>query len=608
MQRIIVFIFLLSFIIDGNAQHSSVLDKKVSIDVQQRTIEEVLELISKQTGLSFSYNPKVIDVTKKVSLHVANKPIKTVLTMVLGINVAFKIRGHFIILTLKNNVKPKYKVVSGYISNNSGDAISSVSVYNKQQQLAALSNQLGYFKLEYPINSSVTSLKIAKVGYYDTIIVIPPNHHVDVVLKEIVQARNHLNDTENDSSFSFVIDKHRPDTLSSSEAIATDSLVSINEKIRNLFLNEKSISTYKNITDTFFKQFQFAVVPMLSTNELLTANTINDFSLSVLAGYNKGVNIAAVAGLANIINGKASYSATAGLFNLITDTAKGCMVAGLSNIHSGYVNAVQVAGISNVNTSDAKAIQIGGVFNINTGKMDGIQIGGVFNQANADTITMQLAGITNIASGHIEGVQASGVLNILNGSITGAQLSGVVNIANEVNGVQLGLVNISNQINGIPIGLLSWSTKGYHKLEMGYDETMINQLAFRTGNHALHNIFIAGVDLTNRINGLWSFGYGLGSFHHFNNRWLNGIEVSSQYLTSNLSENGLFLHAINYQVEYKIGPAFSIAIGPSVRAIFNYSSTDEIQKAITPYSIYSHQQQSYQMTLWAGGKISLKMF
>src|SRR5690606_38989007 len=50
---------------------------------------------------------------------------------------------------------------------------------------------------------------------------------------------------------------------------------------------ESSINM-RNIRDTLYRDFQVSFVPFVGTNEMLSGNVINDYSLNVLGGYSLG--------------------------------------------------------------------------------------------------------------------------------------------------------------------------------------------------------------------------------------------------------------------------------------------------------------------------------
>lgn len=346
------------------------------------------------------------------------------------------------------------------------------------------------------------------------------------------------------------------------------------------------------------------------------------------------------AGLMNIVNGDVLGAQAAGLGNRVTGDVNGAQAAGLFNLNKGALSGVQVAGVGNYTDKQVDGVQVSGIFNSTKQNINGAQIAGIFNGANNcgkgvqvsglinyvrddfngvqvaginnfvhnGDINTQVAGLINYANGNVNGSQVSGLINISTAVVSGVQVGPILNVARKVNGVQVGLINISEECNGTPIGLLSFSKNGYNKIELFADDAMQSNLALRTGVQKFHNIFMAGVDLTSKIDGLWSFGYGIGSFYQIHNRWLFGGELQSQlFLLNKETEDGVQVNSLNLQFEYLVAKKFSVALGPTCKMAYNYGNTNNIIDHISSYNIYNYTYNNGQsMRIWFGGKVSLK--
>ncbi len=333
---------------------------------------------------------------------------------------------------------------------------------------------------------------------------------------------------------------------------------------------------------------------------------------------------AQAAGLGNRVSGNVNGAQAASLFNLNKGTLSGVQIAGIGNHTNKYVDGVQVSGIFNSTNENINGAQIAGIFNSsnNGGKgvqisgltnyvrndFNGVQIAGLNNFVNNGDINTQVAGLINYTNGNVNGSQISGLINISTAVVSGVQIGPILNVARKVNGVQVGLINISEECNGTPIGLLSFSKNGYNKIELFADDAMHTNLALRTGVQKFHNIFMAGVDLTSKIDGLWSFGYGIGTFYQIHNRWLMGGELQSQlFLLSKETDKGVQVNSLNLQFEYLVAKKFSIALGPTCKMAYNYGNTNIITDHISSYNIYNYTYNSGQnVRIWFGGKVSFK--
>lgn len=656
------------------AQQIPALDREVSVHAQQETIAQVLSGIAQKTGLKFSYSPAQIGADRKVTLQVNRKPLRVVLKMLLGENVQYKGKGNFVILTPKPTPDPKEQpqeiTISGYVYDEAGNTLAYASVLNRREQMAAVTNKYGYFKLQVPANRFPVDIKVEKARFRDTLVRVQAKQtQVEVVLAGIKPAA--VKDTLPHSSLI------KTDTLVNVAAKSTDAdtshlLPPAKSWIDRVLLSDETRANIRNVTDTLFSNVQFSLIPQLSTNKLLVGNTVNNASLSLLVGYSKGLKYAGIAGIANVVRGNASYVLAAGVANIVQDTTYGVQAAGVVNINGNKLTGVQAGGVVNINDGDLDGVQVAGTGNVLKGNMHGVQVGGVFNvnsattqgvqvagvvnansgvmwgpqvagvvNVNMDSVVgvqvagvanachtavqgsqvagvvnytgagggnTQVAGVVNVSLGDIKGTQVAGVINVAKGEVLGAQVSGVFNSAGHVKGSQIALINMSETCDGVPIGLFSFAKRGYHKLELFGDEAMYTQLAFRTGVTKFHNIFIAGVDLTNRLSGLWNFGYGFGSYYPMAKNWLIGGDVTSQlYLTGNISQQAVQLNSLHIGFEHRFGKYFSLGFGPSFRVMYNYHSTTAVQDVISPWSMHSQTfSDGSSLRIWAGGKLSLK--
>src|SRR5688572_17352202 len=62
-----------------NTNGQGILDRKVSLNVNNEEIKFILSQIEKQTSVVFTYRPKVINSSKKISLKVDNALLREVL-------------------------------------------------------------------------------------------------------------------------------------------------------------------------------------------------------------------------------------------------------------------------------------------------------------------------------------------------------------------------------------------------------------------------------------------------------------------------------------------------------------------------------------------------
>jgi hypothetical protein len=681
MSRIGLFFILLSVSSVTFAQKNvPALERQVTLTILNEPISSVLEQISKQSGVKFSYNPATVKVDSKVSLSVSGKPIRSVLNELFDETIQYKQNGIYIILTYKTPkpVSPKAVIkelnIQGYIYSEQGLPIEAASIYNAENLIASVSNEFGYYNLSIPANRFPITLKVAKEQYKDTSIRVmqqysstdiilvspkkktaPPPLTKDTILVSIDTTR--VPDTN-----SVHLQQSNPDSISQTKS---------QRFFQQLLLSDGIKTNLRNISDTFFTKTQIGLLPFVSTNKLLSGNTVNDYSFNVLVGYSQGVNVFEIGGLINIDRGNVQSFQAAGLMNAVGGNVQGVQLAGWGNVTKGKSDGiiaggifnvgtdqqgVQLAGICNVNLSypdsfsnltiahfsldTVDGIQAAGIVNVNAGHTNGIRMAGILNLGNTNT-GMQMAGILNANRGKSEGVNIAGLLNIMNDSslssdisglintnhsykkglqvaglanvnrteMIGVQVSSILNISKQHTGTQIGFLNVSDSIDGIPIGFISIVNKGYHKIELFADDVLQTQLAFRTGVPLFHNIFTIGIDMTNRLDGLWSFGYGVGSTFKIGNTWSINSDILAQNLITKANfENTPLLASCFIGIEKRFHRNFSIALGPVYHAYFQYGQDDAysaVSEKLIPYSFSEKTSTNgNSLNMWVGGKLS----
>lgn len=538
------------------------LERVVTIRVSNETISSVLTQLSQQSQIKFSYNPTIVPATKKVSMYLTQRPVRVVLNALFGETMHFKQRGNFIIITPKppktSESQAKEVTITGYVYYDNGDKVVAASVLNKNDQVAAVTNEYGYFKIKASAKKMPVNLKVEKENHEDTVLLVKEGETtLDVVLQP--QAKESVPEVKKEETQATEKDSiiTQPAAINEQEVIKADTAKPLQQAvlpadtttavasadtsksfIDKLFLSDESKANIRNLKDTLFANIQFSLIPQISTNKLLVGNTENAVSFNLLVGYSQGVKVTEFAGLVNVDRGNVQFAQFAGLANDVRGTVIGAQFAGLVNKVKGTVDGGQFAGLFNSNKSTFRGTQFAGLMNIDkdtvegaqfaglanidSKHIDGTQFAGLFNSSPKtegasfaglfnQTATMdgvQMAGLMNIVTHTTSGAQFAGLFNyspdvkgsqvagLFNRSkyATGWQISGLFNSAKYIKGVQLGVFNFSDSCDGIPLGFFSYSKRGYRKLEVFTDEIVYTSLAFRTGVSKLHNIFIAGAN------------------------------------------------------------------------------------------------------------------
>lgn len=597
------------------------LERPVTIKYGTQTYSEIFRSISTQTGVVFSYTTS-FDSQRKITVQYAKSPLRIVLNDLFRENgCTYKLKGKYVIITCKAE-KPKPAPdlrLSGYIYDAyDSTLLASSSVYIRQNKQSAVTNDYGYFSLTVPRGQDALAVSIAKEEYHDTTIVLRSKSQqttITVYLRPKQQATVHADSTQ----ITVIID-----SVPQTAQLPANFKPPVPRRTNVLDRFTRTGSNMRNISDTFFTNYSFSFVPPLSTNRLLSVNTVNNYSLNLLAGYSKGINVMEIGGLANIDNGDVRWVQIGGLINLVSGSVTGVQVGGIANVTGSHTSGVQVGGIANVNRGNVEFLQIGGISNTVFGTFTGLQIGGIANVVSQKTTGMQLAGITNLAYKGVEGFQLAGIANITDtirgfqlagianmaNYIDGFQLAGIVNRAGYVKGGQLALINVADSVKGVPFGLISVVRNGYHKLELAADEQFIATFGVRTGVDLLHNIFFAGLQPTGSRK-IWTVGYGLGSAMRMGRNLYLSFDVTGQQVqftsTSDLRLN--LLSKAYLGLEWRLAKKFSISAGPT----FNLLTADEdgndfalLKDHFNGRTLYDYSNGFYYNRIWVGARLSLK--
>lgn len=573
------FIFL-AFV--APAQSQPYLERPVSLNVKNQSLNDIFKLISTQTGVVFSYS-QAFNEKRKVSISCKGKALRLVLNEILtGEPCKFKLRNKYIIIQCGEKQKHEAIKLNGYIYNaRDSSAIEDASIYLRATKQAAVSDAFGFFSLSYPKEYGCIEMSVAKEGFVDTTFLLP---------KDVTRA---------------VLLYLQPKPLPEREEPVNTSLISADSIIPpakdtaikqqngfNRFWEElrKTNVNLQNISDTLFTDFSISLVPPISTNRFLSINTENKISFNLLIGYSKGVSVFELGGLLNIDNGNVKSVQIGGLGNLVSGSMAGVQVGGLFNLVNQQVQGVQIGGLFNLNAASCRGVQIGGIGNNNLGSTEGVQIGGIFNRTK-----------------NFKGFQLAGIANLSDTS-SGFQLAGLINRAQTMKGAQLALINICDTAEGVPLGFFSFVRKGYHKLELSTDEIGFVSLSFGTGAASFHNVFSGGFNY--RYPEIWTYGYGLGSTLVNGKSWGLNLDISAQQLQSIGTEiKANILTRVLLSAEFLVKPKFQIGLGPTL-SFLTADTTDpryqSVFQNIPPYSLYSSNSEGRANNLWIGAKVYIK--
>jgi hypothetical protein len=147
------------------------LSGKISLQLSDASLEEAVQAISKKAGIEFSYNPRKIDLSERVSIEVENQNISDVLdSLCRQVEIEYLIVEDHIVLkpvrksTIGIPAGPFHYTLSGYIRDvASNEVLIGATVYVAELEKGTISNEFGYYSLTLPMG--LYDLQYSYIGY-----------------------------------------------------------------------------------------------------------------------------------------------------------------------------------------------------------------------------------------------------------------------------------------------------------------------------------------------------------------------------------------------------------------------------------------------------------
>jgi len=183
MRIVVVIICGFSLLSFGKSYSQNV---KLTFDFENASIESVLQYIEDQSDLSFMYDNKVINVSKKVNINVKDEPISSILQQLFDDDVNYQTIGNHIIITPSGSksgyVAPQLLSVSGKVTDTSGAPLPGVTVVVKGTTQGIITDTEGKYTLTKVPGDG--TLVFSFVGMKAQEIAVSDRTSVDVVMQE----------------------------------------------------------------------------------------------------------------------------------------------------------------------------------------------------------------------------------------------------------------------------------------------------------------------------------------------------------------------------------------------------------------------------------------
>lgn len=178
----LTFLFLVISLLSFTAKASA---QKVSITLDNVKVETVLSAISQQTGFSMAYSKQIVNLNRRISIHLMDADLTQVLDkLISGTNLDYEVKEEKIYLFEKKNavliVSQQKRKITGTVTDKSGEVIIGANIVEKGTTNGTISDTEGHFTLEI---TGKGPLIISYIGYNPQEVII--NHQTNLNIRLI---------------------------------------------------------------------------------------------------------------------------------------------------------------------------------------------------------------------------------------------------------------------------------------------------------------------------------------------------------------------------------------------------------------------------------------
>jgi len=168
MKKVLLSLFLLPFIWVGLSAQTPEAEPILTLQRTNVPVTVILQEITAQAGLNFSYNSRRIDVEQSISVNWVNQPLSEALQdLSRKLEVDYRIIENQIVLYISPDRRQKKEesfTLSGFISDGaSGESLIGATVSKAGSRIGAVSNAFGFYSL--PLKRGSHLLDYSYVGY-----------------------------------------------------------------------------------------------------------------------------------------------------------------------------------------------------------------------------------------------------------------------------------------------------------------------------------------------------------------------------------------------------------------------------------------------------------
>ena len=158
-MRLTLILVLSTFIASAGNLYSQT--ARFSMELKNVTLKQVFHEIEKNSEFIIVYSDDMVDVLKTVSVNVNDVTVNSVLDQALqGTNLSFKISDRQIAITKKPataliNTVQQIKELTGIVNDSRGDPLPGVTIYVKETTIGTISDMEGSFTLKVPVDAKI---------------------------------------------------------------------------------------------------------------------------------------------------------------------------------------------------------------------------------------------------------------------------------------------------------------------------------------------------------------------------------------------------------------------------------------------------------------------
>jgi hypothetical protein len=202
-QIILAVVFMSMSFANGIAQ--SVLEKEISVQLEDREFKSVLKSIEKNADIRFTYTKNLLQLDKKVSVNLRKEKLSTILESLFApMGISYEVAGNYIILNRKSvdlksinrknvdfRLEPSAIIaITGKVVDDKGEGVMGVNIQIKGTTKGANTDQNGYYSISVPDEKAV--LVFSSIGFVTQETPVGRRSTINIVLETDVKTLNEV--------------------------------------------------------------------------------------------------------------------------------------------------------------------------------------------------------------------------------------------------------------------------------------------------------------------------------------------------------------------------------------------------------------------------------